>query len=845
MTAHRRWSTTGCQGGRPSARESLWAPSEASYELDSRYQFVAVDEAFATITGYEDDRLLGEHASLVYPDAAVDRVETLARTLVETSREDTAGRSAEADGDGTATDDHENVENADETSKNDHGGPTDLRSAGPRVTLDLTLRTAAGDEIVCTHQLQVTTPSDGTERVVATVRTDPDGTDRPETCRHSSTGEQEPGQEGESSTGDATGVDGDRPAALSTAIERIRDGVYALDADLQYTFVNEGARDLLGLDGASDADDDPALFRTAHERAMEHQRPFTVEAYHPPIDGWIEARLYPDESGVTVHVSDRTPWRAREEGLESGYQRFRSVFEDAHDAILVGDESGIVAANPAACDLFDTSRSELRGRSLIEFVHDDHDVETAWEQFLDDGRFRGSFSVVRSDGDERVVECNAVADVRPGIHLSILRDVTETRKRERQLERQRERLTALDHVYTVVRELNDAIVTGSTRADLERIVCDSLADSPSYEFAFVAGVDPSDGAVSKRAEAGVDGYLESIPISTDPDEPAGQGPLGQAARTQETQVSNDVFTDPEFEPWRDDARERGYRAAAAVPITHDGALYGVLGVTSARSQAFTDEERTVVGQLGEILGHAIAAHERKRVLLGETVIELELVIDDAVEFFDGPSMADRSVQFDRVVSIGDDQYLEYGTTAVETFPEFERLVESVPHWDRVTPLDESGGTVRFELEITSPPMFSVIDAHGGYVESAALHDGTYTTTLHFPQDTDVRAVTDAIEEVYPGVRTIARRQVTPADASIGQLQSHLAHELTDRQRSALETAYYAGYFEWPRDSSGEEIAATLDVSPATFHEHLRSAQEKLVAAILEGPDAARPGSTDD
>ncbi|WP_265108771.1 bacterio-opsin activator domain-containing protein [Halosolutus halophilus] len=843
MTADRRWPATGWQRTPPSARGTLSDTSVASYKLDSRCRFVAVDEAFATLTGYEADRLLDEHVSLVYSDAGGDRVETLVRTLTETIRDGTAARTARADGDAGTAGNDVGTEGEDEPAGDSHDGTAERRANGARATLDLTLRTDTGEEVPCTHQLEVSKRDDGTEWVVATVPIDSDATESPVAGGHTTADERVPEQETDDPIG---GSAEDHRAALSTAIDRIGDGFYALDADLQYTHVNERACDLLGLDGAADGrDDDPALFQAAHERAMELQRPIAVEEYHPPIDGWIEARLYPDETGVTVHVCDRTPWRVREHRLESDGKRFRSVFEDAHDAILLGDEDEIVAANPAACELLDTSRSALRGRSLMEFVHDDHDVETAWEEFLDTGRFRGSFSLVRPDGDERVVECNAVADVLPGIHLSILRDVTEARTRERQLERQRERLTALDHVHTVVHDLNDAIVTGSSRTDLERVICESLAESPSYEFAFVAAVDPTDGTVFERVEAGVDGYLESIPLSTDPDDPAGLGPLGRAVRTQELQVSNDVLTDPDFEPWQEDARKHGYRAVAAVPITHDGALYGVLGVTSARSRAFTDEERTVVGQLGEILGHAIAARERKRVLLGETVIELELVIDDAVEFFDGPSMTDQSVQFDRVVSIGDEQYLEYGTTSVDTFPDFERLVECVPHWDRVTALDESGDEVRFELEITSPPMFSVIDGYGGYVESAAIHDGTYTTTLHFPQDTNVRAVTDAIEEVYPGVRTIARRQVTPSNASIGQLQSRLAHELTDRQRSALETAYYAGYFEWPRNSSGEEIATTLDVSPATFHEHLRSAQQKLIAAIVEEPDTTRTAATDD
>ena len=640
-------------------------------------------------------------------------------------------------------------------------------------------------------------------------------------------------------------------APVADAVGRLSDAFYALDTELAYTYVNDRVTEFFGP--AEDGDERgesvteriDSLFRESHERALESGEPVTVERVSEPTDRRLEARCHPDETGVTVLVRDVTERTARKRALEDDTRRLRSIFENANEAILVGDETEIAAANPAASELFDLDRSELAGRSLKEFVGDDHDVRSAWADFLERGRRRGSFSLVRPDGTERVVEYNSVADVLPGTHLSILRDVTEARTRERQLESQRERLAALDHVNGVVREITDAIVGGSTRAELERAACEALADSSSYEFAFVADVDARTREITHRVEAGIDGYVDSIRLSTDADDPAGRGPAGKAIRSGEIQVSTDVFSDPDFEPWRADAREHGYESAAAIPITHDGVLYGVLGVTSARRHAFADEERDVVGQLGEILGHAIAALERKRVLLGDDLTELELVIDDAVAMFDGPDMEGHTVRFDRVVRVGDEQFLEYGTTPADTFPVLEALVERVPHWDGVTVVDRAAGDVAFELEISSPPMFGVIDAHGGYVETAAIRDGDYTMTLHFPTGTDIRTVIDEISAVYPGARTVARRQVTTSRESLEQLQTRLAETLTDRQRTALEVAYYGGYFEWPRNSSGEELAASIDVTAPTFHEHLRAAQHKLVAAFVDEPRPTTPDSPDE
>ena len=56
---------------------------------------------------------------------------------------------------------------------------------------------------------------------------------------------------------------------------------------------------------------------------------------------------------------------------------------------------------------------------------------------------------------------------------------------------------------------------------------------------------------------------------------------------------------------------------------------------------------------------------------------------------------------------------------------------------------------------------------------------------------------------------------------------------TDRQRAALETGYRAGYFEWPRDRTGADVADALGVSEPTFQQPLRQAQAKLLASVFD------------
>lgn len=56
--------------------------------------------------------------------------------------------------------------------------------------------------------------------------------------------------------------------------------------------------------------------------------------------------------------------------------------------------------------------------------------------------------------------------------------------------------------------------------------------------------------------------------------------------------------------------------------------------------------------------------------------------------------------------------------------------------------------------------------------------------------------------------------------------------LTDRQREVVSEALSRGYYDWPREITNEELAAELDISRATLHEHLRKAERTLLSSVL-------------
>lgn len=65
--------------------------------------------------------------------------------------------------------------------------------------------------------------------------------------------------------------------------------------------------------------------------------------------------------------------------------------------------------------------------------------------------------------------------------------------------------------------------------------------------------------------------------------------------------------------------------------------------------------------------------------------------------------------------------------------------------------------------------------------------------------------------------------------------------LTPRQREVVQTAYHGGYFEWPRATTGENLASALGISAPAFHGHVRAAEGKLFASLFDAHPASRGG----
>jgi PAS domain S-box-containing protein len=153
-----------------------------------------------------------------------------------------------------------------------------------------------------------------------------------------------------------------------------------------------------------------------------------------------------DVDTVLLTMQDATAERRR--GPAVGGVVGTAVFDHALEGMVLADDDGrYVAVNRAAAAMLGYEPEDLLGRSVVDIVAPPVDAVSVFEEFVASGRSLLELELLRSDGTTVTVEAMAVANVEPGRHLSVWRDVTVRRQAEDAL------LAALERERAATEEL--------------------------------------------------------------------------------------------------------------------------------------------------------------------------------------------------------------------------------------------------------------------------------------------------------------------------------------------------------------------------------------------------------
>ncbi|MFW5938504.1 MAG: PAS domain S-box protein, partial [Halanaeroarchaeum sp.] len=401
---------------------------------------------------------------------------------------------------------------------------------------------------------------------------------------------------------------------------------------------------------------------------------------------------FDDEEAVLVIARNITERKERERELE----RNETIIETVVDGVYALDEDmRFTFVNDALCDLLGRSPDELLGTDVRDlFLEEDQERMAADVRDRvvsgDLGTGRLEATAERPDGERVELEANYRLLGDPGDgefpgSAGVIRDVTERNRREREIARQRDELERINHINDLVLDVIRSLVETSPSEDFETVVCEQLADSDPYRFAWIGDRAVEGKPIRPRATGGID---ESTVIDRF-ERAVGTDP--SPVLVEETFRTGTVRT----------ARNGEGLLVATIPIGHGDGIDDVLCLGAERSAEFSDREREGLTVLGETIGFVRDAIENRKLLVADEVVELEFAVrDPASPLVAVATEADGAASIEGYVETDDENwllYLEVDGAAPSSVVEALEDVESISS-ARVLAEDGTGGHV--EIRVT-------------------------------------------------------------------------------------------------------------------------------------------------
>jgi PAS domain S-box-containing protein len=244
---------------------------------------------------------------------------------------------------------------------------------------------------------------------------------------------------------------------MIAVLESISDGVFMVDREWRFTYVNPQAAYMFGAqastlldvpcwnvlpdvldDGGSDGQ-----LRRLWQRALRDGTPLNIEAAHASSQRWYELRAYPHAHGLTVYLHDVSARKRQERELLKRDAESRHALQLARmGSWELHLRSGRLHWSPETCAIFGVEHSpEDAGLQVLRrLVHPDD-----WPSLMEDQErlSRGEsvidrqYRMIRPDGQLRVIRALAEQVGKDGdpIIAGAVQDITEQQRASEALAR--------------------------------------------------------------------------------------------------------------------------------------------------------------------------------------------------------------------------------------------------------------------------------------------------------------------------------------------------------------------------------------------------------------------------
>jgi two-component system sensor histidine kinase UhpB len=283
-------------------------------------------------------------------------------------------------------------------------------------------------------------------------------------------------------------------ARLDGIIQSAMDAIITVDERQDIAIFNPAAEQMFGCAVADVLSTPleqfiPSRFREAHRAHIDRFGTTGVTTRRMGVQSEIvglraNGEEFPVEASIsqvsvagrklfTVILRDITARKRADEALRESAERYQRLVELVPDAICIERDDRIVFLNRACIQLLGSdSPVGVLGKSPLEFIHPDfHAVAAARRHRLASGLEINPVmdqQIVRLDGEVRDVEIAEASFYDEGsmAFLSVLRDVTDRKRGERELRESREQLRQLSASLQAVREEEKARIARELHDEL-------------------------------------------------------------------------------------------------------------------------------------------------------------------------------------------------------------------------------------------------------------------------------------------------------------------------------------------------------------------------------------------
>ena len=545
---------------------------------------------------------------------------------------------------------------------------------------------------------------------------------------------------------------------------------------------------------------------------------------------------------LTIHYLDRyvdEERRIRQE-LQSTNDElctFKKAVEHAGHAIFFTDPDGTITyANPSIESVTGYSPAEIVGENPRLWKSGEHETayyDEMWETISSGDVWDGEIVNQDASGEQHWVDMTIAPVTNDGDieqFVAVDSDITERKRRQRRIERQNERLVRLNRMNQLLRDVNRRLVTATTRDDVERTVVDRLVSDAQVVAAGVVDRTAS-GRLRTRYATGETDVVDRLLDDASDDLTV----VTAAVDHGRTDVSTSLSSLDGVETTAD--------TVGVVPLTFRNSRYGALVVATRTTEFFETISSDVRAELGDTIGGAINAADRRRELVDDRITELTFSVDDtSAPLFALARESERDVDLVRTTAGQQCErvlFVRMHDADGETALKAVAAVDDLGDPSVVSETDEE--CVIRVVATQTETLADTLATHGATISELTINSSTLEGQLvvDVPTGVDVRPIVETLRARFEVCDLVGRRERERAVDTAAGFREELEAVLTDRQLEALRIAQLAGYFEWPREHSGEEVAAMMDVCQSTYMQHLRAAERKLTAQLFDDETVGR------